>query len=67
MGAFLPCSISPSRSLGIGVLAEGVETSAQRDFLLKHRRNHIQGYYYSHPLDPLALWEFVEQHGDPAS
>lgn len=52
---------------GIGVLAEGVETSEQRDFLLKHGCNYIQGYYYSRPLDPLALWEFVDQHGDPAS
>jgi diguanylate cyclase (GGDEF)-like protein/PAS domain S-box-containing protein len=53
------------RSLGIGVLAEGVETSEQLDFLLKHGCHHIQGYYYSRPLDPEPLWDFVNQHGSP--
>nr|WP_067285855.1 EAL domain-containing protein [Marinobacterium profundum] len=53
------------RSLGIGVLAEGVETSEQLEFLLKHGCSHIQGYYYSRPLDPGPLWDFVEQHGSP--
>jgi diguanylate cyclase (GGDEF)-like protein/PAS domain S-box-containing protein len=51
------------RSLGIGVLAEGVETCEQLDFLLNHGCNHIQGYYYSRPLDPESLWGFVGQHG----
>ena len=50
------------RSLGIGVLAEGVETRGQLDFLLNHGCSRIQGYYYSRPLDPDALWQFVQRH-----
>jgi EAL domain-containing protein (putative c-di-GMP-specific phosphodiesterase class I) len=50
------------RSLGIGVLAEGVETREQLDFLLNHGCSQIQGYYYSRPLDPQALWQFVQRH-----
>ncbi|WP_020682577.1 bifunctional diguanylate cyclase/phosphodiesterase [Marinobacterium rhizophilum] len=50
------------RSLGIGVLAEGVETREQLDFLLKHGCSRIQGFYYSRPLDPDALWQFVDRH-----
>ncbi|ANG63739.1 hypothetical protein A8C75_15450 [Marinobacterium aestuarii] len=61
--AIVKAIIVMCRSLGIGVLAEGVETSEQLDFLLKHGCHHIQGYYYSRPLDPLALWDFVDQHG----
>ncbi len=61
--AIVKAIIVMCRSLGIGVLAEGVETSEQRDFLLKHGCSRIQGYYYSRPLDPPALWDFVDQHG----
>ncbi|UTW12423.1 bifunctional diguanylate cyclase/phosphodiesterase [Marinobacterium rhizophilum] len=61
--AIVKAIIVMCRSLGIGVLAEGVETSEQLDFLLRHGCHHIQGYYYSRPLDPPALWDFVDQHG----
>jgi diguanylate cyclase (GGDEF)-like protein/PAS domain S-box-containing protein len=37
-------------SLGFGVIAEGVETGAQRDFLATVHAPSAQGYYYSRPL-----------------
>jgi len=37
-------------NLGLEVIAEGVETEAQRDFLLQNGCSDIQGYYYSPPL-----------------
>ncbi len=32
------------------VIAEGVETEAQMEFLRAHRCDQIQGYYFSKPL-----------------
>ena len=39
------------RSLGLTVVAEGVETKEQLDFLRKHSCDEFQGYYFSKPID----------------
>ena len=44
------------QSLGLGVIAEGVETEAQRDFLASSGCSAYQGYYFCRPL-PLAQFE----------
>jgi diguanylate cyclase (GGDEF)-like protein len=38
------------RSLGINVLAEGVETECQRDFLIRHGCEMMQGYFFGRPV-----------------
>lgn len=43
--------IALSRSLGLGIIAEGVETAEQKDMLFKYGCEYIQGYFYSHPID----------------
>lgn len=48
-------------SLGFSVVAEGVETAGQRDFLLTHRCELFQGYFFSRPL-PLADFETYVSH-----
>ncbi len=51
-------AISLAHSLGLKVIAEGVETRAQLDFLLSHQCDAYQGYLYSPPIpaeDILAL------------
>lgn len=42
--------IALGQGLGISVIAEGVETPAQRDFLSSHGCEHFQGYLYGRPL-----------------
>jgi len=42
--------IAMGHSLGMKVVAEGVETQSQRDFLLKHGCDYLQGYLLSRPL-----------------
>lgn len=47
--------VALAESLGLGVIAEGVETAAQRDFLAGAGCHAYQGYYFSRPL---ALSDF---------
>lgn len=48
--------ISMSRSLGLQVIAEGVETQAQRDFLARNGCNAYQGYLFGRPM-PLSAFD----------
>lgn len=49
--------IQLGKSLNLSVIAEGVETEEQAAFLLRHGCNLAQGYYYSRPVMPEALFE----------
>ncbi|BBB89933.1 MAG TPA: EAL domain-containing protein [Methylomusa anaerophila] len=42
--------ITLGNSLNLKVVAEGVETAEQLDFLKNHRCDEVQGYYFYHPL-----------------
>ena len=44
--------IGMARSLGLDVLAEGIETRRQRDFLIEEGCRSGQGYFFSLPLNP---------------
>lgn len=48
--------IAMAAGLGLNVIAEGVETKAQREFLGRHGCHAYQGYLFSRPL-PLADFE----------
>lgn len=43
-------ALALAHNLGLNVIAEGVETEAQKDFLISHQCDILQGYYFSKPL-----------------
>lgn len=58
--AIVKSIIALAHSLQMKVVAEGVETLAQVDFLRHHGCNKLQGYYFSRPInaqDFTILWE----------
>ena len=54
--AMVAAIVSLSHDLGMRVIAEGVETAPQRDFLRERGCDEIQGYLFSRPL-PAAGFE----------
>jgi diguanylate cyclase (GGDEF)-like protein/PAS domain S-box-containing protein len=52
--------VALGRNLNMEVLAEGVETKAQSDFLAEIGCHVIQGYYYGKPMTPEQLQEKIE-------
>jgi len=53
--------IALGASMGLAVIAEGVETEAQRDFLALQGCDAYQGYLFSRPLALEAFEAFVTQ------
>jgi diguanylate cyclase (GGDEF)-like protein/PAS domain S-box-containing protein len=52
--------ITLGQSLGLTVIAEGVETEAQRDFLARHNCDAYQGYLFSRPLPAEQFEAFIQ-------
>jgi diguanylate cyclase (GGDEF)-like protein len=50
MSAIVKSTITLAHDLGINVVAEGVETKEQMDFLVDNGCDFLQGYYFSRPL-----------------
>ncbi len=54
--------ISLGKSLGMRVVAEGVEDKRQLDFLLNENCDEVQGYIFSKPLLPDQFVTFMRQY-----
>jgi len=54
--------IAMGRTLGMSIVAEGVETGAQADFLREHGCHEIQGFYYSRPVPAPQIQQLLADH-----
>lgn len=54
-----------AQSLGLQVIAEGVETAQQLVFLRDCGCEEVQGFYFSRPIDARAMTAYVLAHGKP--
>jgi len=56
--------IAMARGLGIRVVAEGVESRGQLEFLRARGCQEVQGYYFARPLSAEAMAFFLERNGE---
>ena len=56
--------IDLGRTLGFKVIAEGVETNEQLEFLKENGCHNYQGYLFSRPLPLIPFMEFIHAHGN---
>lgn len=63
--AIIMAIISIAHSLGLNLVAEGVETEAQLKFLHTHACDEIQGYLVSRPLSETDLEQILKNQRQP--
>jgi EAL domain-containing protein (putative c-di-GMP-specific phosphodiesterase class I) len=56
--AIVTATIGMAHAMGLTVLAEGVETAAQRNFLRMHTCDEAQGYLFARPMPPAQFRQF---------
>jgi len=57
--ALVDAIISMANSLHLAVVAEGVETAEQLEYLKRRKCQEVQGFFYSRPLEPHLFEEFI--------
>ena len=53
-------TIGLAKGLHLRTVAEGVETRAQADFLVKHGCDVLQGFLFARPMEPAAFMSFAQ-------
>jgi len=51
--------IALAKSLNLKIIAEGVETKEQKEFLIENGCSSIQGYYYSKPIPSVEMEDIL--------
>ena len=59
--AIVTAIVALAKSLNLSVLAEGVESKQQLDFLRKQKCDRAQGYFFSTPVNPEVLLSLMAQ------
>ncbi len=54
--------ISLGKALGLVVIAEGVEDDIERQIVMEHGCDQIQGYYYAKPMFEQDFVEYIKMH-----
>ena len=60
--ALVNAILSMANSLSLNVVAEGVETAAQAEFLKSRNCQYLQGYLYSKPLSKADFIDYLKKH-----
>jgi EAL domain-containing protein (putative c-di-GMP-specific phosphodiesterase class I) len=63
--AICSATIALGHNLSLEMVAEGVETTAQRDFLTQLGCDVLQGYLYSKPLPASEIIQYLLKHKQP--
>jgi diguanylate cyclase (GGDEF)-like protein/PAS domain S-box-containing protein len=60
--AMLKAVVALGQALQLGLVAEGVETAAQAEYLNSLGCQQMQGYWFSRPLSSQAMTAFLQRH-----
>jgi len=64
--AIIESIIKVGKLLSLTIVAEGVETEVQDEFLRKHVCDEMQGFYFSKPVDPDQFTELLRRYNKPS-
>jgi diguanylate cyclase (GGDEF)-like protein/PAS domain S-box-containing protein len=66
-GEISAAALALAHNLGLSVVAEGVETRDQQDYLIEHQCELLQGYFFSRPLPAQEITGYLFSSGEGQS